>query len=197
MNAGEVEEVAPRKETAQTKIDETRLSGKGQRIRRYGFALVFFTIPSVAIFCAWLLYKGIRRLFIVPRWILLVLLIANLCVIAMQPVTAIASGPFYLWYVVVNHVVQQLSRGMALGKFLMLHQAYNLLGSSVPFLSAHQVFGTPVNLFFTLPEAVTSSLVWATVYISVRGLFYKSPNRGSKPDVSESQIADYPITESR
>lgn len=136
---------------------------------------ILFTMPAVAVFLLTMLYKTARVLLKHRfRWYIpAAILLMDLLILMIQPFAALLSGPFFLWYHAMDALHHLLAPMFAHIKYQTFHQPLNLVDANKPLFSNITLGNAPMNLYFSLPQAVVSSLFWGTLIASLKNLSWK------------------------
>ncbi|GMA52196.1 hypothetical protein GCM10025857_35530 [Alicyclobacillus contaminans] len=151
-------------------------------LRRALALLILFPLPTACVWIFSLLYGLIRRMFGLNWKIPAVILLLDALIFIIQPMAVLVSGPLYPWYHIADSLHHILAPWWAQFKFHELHQSLNLAGVNDPLFHQVTIFQTPLNLYFGLPQAVTSALWWGSFLVSLRvGLFGSKRKRLHRP----------------
>lgn len=133
-------------------------------LRRLGWPVILVTLPTLATVLLDWLVRIVER-FAHLRWFVsATVLLADLIILLVLPIPVLLSGPGYLWYQLLNYIYLVVTRGWSVGQHALLNKSLNLTGEHPLFWSVH-LGGSPLSLYFGLPQAIVSSLFWATTLV--------------------------------
>ncbi|CAM3792364.1 hypothetical protein ALPO108162_06115 [Alicyclobacillus pomorum] len=174
-----VQEVSKVQEAPKVQEVQDRISKPTQR-RRYKLyivPLVLFTMPVVATVIVSFIFRAITRLINIRWYVPVSILLVDVAMLLIQPNAAVLSGPFFLWYHLFNMLYHQWLPFWTHVRYSIFHQPLNLIDTDKPLFYDVEIHGTPLYLYFGLPQAITSSLFWATSIASVKHLLINRRRR--------------------
>lgn len=143
---------------------ESRQRVKNWSKRPLLWLLILFTLPTLAVLGLNWVYQKLQSRWAIPWYVPASILGLDLFILMIQPISPFISGPFYVWYLVLNEVSTLLHGVVTFVKVSVLHQPPGLTSASpVPFLSSVSLAGNAVPLYFSTGSALTSSVFIATV----------------------------------
>ena len=126
--------------------------------------LLACTLPTLATMVIYWAYQQINRRFKIPWYVPITLLVTDGLVGLIQPISPFISGPGYLWYLVLNGLVQISHSLITYVRENLLHAPQVLtLGDPAMFLGNTTLSGNAVPLYFTFGSALASSIYLATL----------------------------------
>ncbi len=140
------------------------------RWHRVWLLYVLFTIPVAVSFLLKYIYKILARKISIRWYYPAGLGIMSLFILFLEPVTTLIAGPLYLWYLILSIIASLLGALYFKLAESLFHKGI-LPPSHEPFLSGVNLSGNPMNLYFSLGKAVTSSIVIAVLIVCASDLY--------------------------
>ncbi|WP_067931595.1 hypothetical protein [Alicyclobacillus kakegawensis] len=142
--------------------------------RRWLWAFIIATGPALAVWLLSKLYRALSQRFSIAWYWLASVLMMDLLVLWLSPVSALISGPFFLWYLVADALgrgVNQAAQGILDRLVPLLHRGDVHPSLPPSFVETIQLAGNPLPVYFSIGQWITSSLVLATAVVAGRAVW--------------------------
>ncbi|MCL6626099.1 MAG: hypothetical protein K6T68_05865 [Alicyclobacillus shizuokensis] len=150
-------------------------SGNRRRAGRHWlWAFIIATGPALAVWLLSRLYRALLRRFSIAWYWWACVLIMDLLILWLSPVSALISGPFFLWYLIADALgrgVNQAAQGVLDRLVPLLHRSDVHPSLPPSFLETIQLAGNPLPVYFSIGQWITSSLVLATAVVAGRAVW--------------------------
>jgi hypothetical protein len=146
-----------------------RKNKKNMQIKRVWFLYASFPIPAATALLLKQLYRLTGYKLRIPWYYPLGLFTLGFCILLFNPVTTLVAGPFYVWYLILGFIAEILGTLYFQLVTATFHKGALPLAHN-PFLGSVNLFGNPMNLYFSPGKAVTSSIIIAILIVSAADL---------------------------
>ncbi|WP_026961654.1 hypothetical protein [Alicyclobacillus herbarius] len=138
-----------------------------------------FIVATGPVFAIWLLsrfYRTLASRFRIAWYWLAAVLLMDALILWLSPVSALISGPFFLWFLIADAIGQGINQVTVtiLKRVLpLLHRPEVHPALPRSFVDTIVLAGNPLPVYFSLGQWITSSLVIATAVVAGKALLLR------------------------